>query len=241
MEKAFHDLGNARLARTEHLHTDWTLEREYPLSPGLLAMSHVWKSPTGQEFVLAATREIVAAVVAKQGLPPVAPVAAVVACPAHHPAEEPTLDMLAALLAPDGVRVEALTAKSLPSEVVDCVERLNPEAVFISVLPPGGLCQAAYLCRQLRKKFPTLKIVIGWWGTERSYDRLFVKMRKAGASYVTTSFRQSRTQLRHVTDAPLPPPPATPGVAEGLATSSAPAPRLGRKAKLKAKAVRGKS
>lgn len=53
MEKAFHDLGNARLARTEHLHADWTLERGYPLSPNLLAMSHVWKSPTGQDYVLA--------------------------------------------------------------------------------------------------------------------------------------------------------------------------------------------
>lgn len=54
MEKAFHDLGNARLAETEHLHADWTLERGYPLSPDLLAMSHVWKSPTGEDYVLAA-------------------------------------------------------------------------------------------------------------------------------------------------------------------------------------------
>ena len=54
MEKAFHDLGNARLAQTEHLHADWKLERGYPLSPSLLAMSHVWKSPTGQDYVLAA-------------------------------------------------------------------------------------------------------------------------------------------------------------------------------------------
>ncbi|MEI8380662.1 MAG: cation-translocating P-type ATPase [Planctomycetota bacterium] len=53
MEKAFHDLGNARLAQTEHLHVDWTLERGYALSPTLLAMSHVWKSPTGKDFVLA--------------------------------------------------------------------------------------------------------------------------------------------------------------------------------------------
>ena len=53
MEKAFHDLGNARLAETEHLHADWTLERGYSLSPSLLAMSHVWKSPTGPDFVLA--------------------------------------------------------------------------------------------------------------------------------------------------------------------------------------------
>ena len=54
MEKAFHELGKARLAQTEHLHADWKLERGYPLSPSLLAMSHVWKSPTGQDYVLAA-------------------------------------------------------------------------------------------------------------------------------------------------------------------------------------------
>jgi len=53
MEKAFHDLGNARLSQTEHLHADWKLERGYALSPSLLAMSHVWKSPTGQDYVLA--------------------------------------------------------------------------------------------------------------------------------------------------------------------------------------------
>ena len=54
MEKAFHDLGNDRLAQTEHLHVDWTLERGYALSPRLLAMSHVWKSPVDQNYVLAA-------------------------------------------------------------------------------------------------------------------------------------------------------------------------------------------
>ncbi|QDT73592.1 cation-translocating P-type ATPase [Lacipirellula limnantheis] len=54
MEKAFHDLGNDRLAQTEHLHADWRLERGYPLSTSLLAMSHVWMSPTGHDYVLAA-------------------------------------------------------------------------------------------------------------------------------------------------------------------------------------------
>lgn len=54
MEKAFHELGNQYLAKTEHLHADWILERGYPLSSTLLAMSHVWKSPTGKDYVLAA-------------------------------------------------------------------------------------------------------------------------------------------------------------------------------------------
>jgi Ca2+-transporting ATPase len=54
MEKAFKELGSHYLARTEHLHDDWTLVREYPLSDGLMALSHVWKSPTGDEYVIAA-------------------------------------------------------------------------------------------------------------------------------------------------------------------------------------------
>jgi Ca2+-transporting ATPase len=54
MEKAFHQVGSHYLAGTEHLHADWNLVREYPLSPGLLALSHVWASPAGDEFVIAA-------------------------------------------------------------------------------------------------------------------------------------------------------------------------------------------
>ncbi|MGE5192630.1 MAG: cation-translocating P-type ATPase [Deltaproteobacteria bacterium] len=53
MERAFHDLGRRYLADTEHLHGDWELVREYPLSPELLALSHVWKSPAGTEYVVA--------------------------------------------------------------------------------------------------------------------------------------------------------------------------------------------
>lgn len=54
MEKAFKDLGNNYLAHTEHLHDDWQLIREYPLSPQLLAMSHVWQSPDGLDYIIAA-------------------------------------------------------------------------------------------------------------------------------------------------------------------------------------------
>ena len=54
MEKAFHALGERRLARTEHLHPNWTLVRQYPLSDQLLALSHVWRAPEGDEHVIAA-------------------------------------------------------------------------------------------------------------------------------------------------------------------------------------------
>lgn len=54
MEKALQELGEKFLARTEHLHHNWRLIREYPLSPHLLALSHVWKSPDGNTFEIAA-------------------------------------------------------------------------------------------------------------------------------------------------------------------------------------------
>jgi Ca2+-transporting ATPase len=53
MEKAITHLGDRYLAHTEHLHQDWSLVREYPLSKKLLALSHVWTSPDGSDFVIA--------------------------------------------------------------------------------------------------------------------------------------------------------------------------------------------
>jgi len=54
MERAIQELGGRTLVNTEHLHTDWTLLREYPLSENLLAMSHVWRSTNRAAFVVAA-------------------------------------------------------------------------------------------------------------------------------------------------------------------------------------------
>ncbi len=54
MEKALRALGESMLARTEHLHENWTLVREYPLSPELMALSHVWRGPDREHHVIAA-------------------------------------------------------------------------------------------------------------------------------------------------------------------------------------------
>jgi len=54
MEKAMRELGESTLAQTEHLHSSWTLQREYSLSKELLAMSRVWTSPSGEDLVIAA-------------------------------------------------------------------------------------------------------------------------------------------------------------------------------------------
>ncbi len=54
MEKAMQDLGQRYLSDTEHLHHDWELLQAYPLTRETRAVTHVWRSTDGEEYVVAA-------------------------------------------------------------------------------------------------------------------------------------------------------------------------------------------
>jgi len=53
MEAAFHRMAGRTLQDTEHLHPQWTLSREYELSPELMAMSHLWREAGHHEDTVA--------------------------------------------------------------------------------------------------------------------------------------------------------------------------------------------
>lgn len=54
MDKSFKQVGDRYLSNTHHIHRDWKLVHEYPLSKKLLALSHVWKSIHGKDYIIAA-------------------------------------------------------------------------------------------------------------------------------------------------------------------------------------------
>ena len=54
MERALHVAGDGLIKGTDHLHPGWSLAREYPLTPGLLAVSHAWSTGNGDDVVVAA-------------------------------------------------------------------------------------------------------------------------------------------------------------------------------------------
>jgi len=54
IEREIKQVGTRYLSGTEHIHTNWKLVREYPLSKQLLALSHVWESPDRTQYVIAA-------------------------------------------------------------------------------------------------------------------------------------------------------------------------------------------
>jgi len=54
IEKEIRLKGEKCLSKTEHIHPNWSLVQEYPLSKELFALSHVWRSPDQQDYVIAA-------------------------------------------------------------------------------------------------------------------------------------------------------------------------------------------
>jgi len=52
MERAVHRVGDEHLAQTEHLHPDWQLAREHPLTPDMLAVSQAWRGDGDNGYVI---------------------------------------------------------------------------------------------------------------------------------------------------------------------------------------------
>ncbi len=99
METAITQAGKDLLANTEHLHGDWTLIDDYPLSRALLAMSRVWQSPDRSEYLVAAKG---------------APEAIIDLC--HLPASRSAaITAQVALLAGQGLRVIGVASATFPA------------------------------------------------------------------------------------------------------------------------------
>ncbi len=54
MERAMRALGQRYLADTEHLHADWALAHDYPVTRDMRAVTHAWRSTRSDEFIVAA-------------------------------------------------------------------------------------------------------------------------------------------------------------------------------------------
>ena len=155
-------------------------------------------TPTDETFILDAAAQIIEGLGEQGPVPAPATVGrrpSVLLVPSHHRAEELTLTMLSKALRAAGCDAEAVTTRALPIDIENRIERDRPDLVFVAVMPPGGLVQARYLCRRLGKRFADTRIIVGYWGKARDFDRLLVRLKSAGASYVTTSIGQTRTQV----------------------------------------------
>lgn len=126
---------------------------------------------------------------------PVSPDAPVVLGVAARRETEVVAMQLLARAVDGRVRLEVAPTSALPSELEARIEREQPELVLVTIVPPRGVAQAEFLCQRLRAKFPALPIVVAHWGVVRDFDRLLRRLRRAGASYLSSNATQTTSQL----------------------------------------------
>jgi hypothetical protein len=71
--------------------------------------------------------------------------------------------MLGQLLEAEQMTALVGAVESLTGETVESVQSLEADMVIVSVLPPLQVRTSRLLCRRLRKRFPRLPIVVGYW------------------------------------------------------------------------------
>jgi predicted PurR-regulated permease PerM len=124
----------------------------------------------------------------------VGPSVLIFACPARDEADELALHMFEQVLACKHCRLEVLSSELLSAEVIARVREERPALLCIGSLPPGGLAQARYLCKRLRRQFPDVKILVGRWGQTENIDKMQNRLVAAGADYVAATLLESRAQ-----------------------------------------------
>jgi Ca2+-transporting ATPase len=119
MERAFKELGEGQLAGTEHLHPDWHLVREYPLTRERLAVVQVWRAPERRRLAVAA-----------KGAPE-----AIARLCGSSPADRTVIEEGVRVLAADGLRVLAIAR----SDIDDAILPDDPAALGLRFVGLVGL------------------------------------------------------------------------------------------------------
>jgi predicted PurR-regulated permease PerM len=131
--------------------------------------------------------------------------------PAHDRADEVTAAMLAQLLEQKGFPTLSLPiAGSSPDEWLALLEAGGNDIICISALPPYAFAPARAMCKQIRARFPELRIVVCIWGFSGDTNKARARFERVQPDHLSTSLAQA---VEHVQELVHPKPEATPMVA----------------------------
>ena len=114
--------------------------------------------------------------------------------PARSEADEIAAMMLAQVLETKSCVVRAVSVTSLVSEMIELVEQRKANVVCVSATPPGAIMHARYLCRHLRRRFPSLKLVVGLWGLHSDLTK--TRERIGCGAIVVATLADAQEQIR---------------------------------------------
>jgi hypothetical protein len=139
------------------------------------------------------------------------PIARVICVPAHDRADEMTAAMLAQLLEQKGFPTLSFSiAGASPNEALALIEAGRGDVVCISALPPYAFAPARAMCKQIRERFPKLKVVVCVWGFGGDTQKAMARFERTQPDRLSTSLAEA---VEHVQELVRPKPQATPLVA----------------------------
>jgi hypothetical protein len=117
---------------------------------------------------------------------------------AHDEADHIAGLVLARMLPAPEFNARVIPYPLLAAETVEQIAEHACKVVCISAVPPHAAAHAGHLCKQLKKRFPDLKVVVALWMTESS-DKLESRLRDAGVDVVVTRLPDAIEKLRELT------------------------------------------
>ena len=95
--------------------------------------------------------------------------------------------MLAQLLRNQGFEAENLPARLKHEELIDRTVEVQPESIFVSVVPPTSIAQARHLSLAIHERLGSVTIFFGVWGARFDAEKLRERLRAAHVSDVAVS------------------------------------------------------
>ena len=152
-------------------------------------------------------------------LPDAAEHARIICLPAHDRADEITAAMLAQLLEQKGLAVLSfpIAGPSL-NEWITLIEAGRSDVVCISALPPYAFAPARAMCKQIRERFPTIKVVVCIWGFSGDANKARARFERTRPDRLSTSLAQA---VEHVQELVRPKPKADSDLDQDLSLTTA--------------------
>jgi hypothetical protein len=120
--------------------------------------------------------------------------------------------MLAQLLEQKGFATVSFpfVESASPNEWLSSIEAGRSDVVCISALPPYAFGPARAMCKQIRERFPKLKVIVCVWGFSGDAQKAKARFERTQPDRLSTSLAQA---LEHIEELIRPKPASTPLVA----------------------------
>jgi predicted PurR-regulated permease PerM len=103
---------------------------------------------------------------------------AIICVPARDDADELVASMLAQTLSQNGYRAVVFPVAGNPIDSVENIAHDQKSLLCVSALPPFALIPALRLCKDLRDRFPSIKIILGLWTSHDAAEKAGRRMDK---------------------------------------------------------------